>query len=154
MSDLISREAAIGAASEWWHEMKDPTQSGPVAAALRALTPADATAALERIIADRVQAALAAQGEPVAWMSRHLSGAINQCSQDYSPTETDAPEHREWSPAFPVYSHPAPARAGVNVKALEALEELANIGVNCSLEQWDRISGAILAALSQPAQDK
>lgn len=47
--------------------LRPDSSYSPLAEAITCLTPADATAASEHAVEARVQAALAAQGEPVAW---------------------------------------------------------------------------------------
>lgn len=47
-----------------------------------------------------------------------------------------------------------PSNSEVAVKALEAMEELANMPLGISLEDWSRLSSPILAALTSPDTGK
>lgn len=113
-----------------------------------------------RARANAAEAALAAQGEPVAWAEMFKSGklaSISLCRDDYRTT--------------PLYPHPAPASAGVSVKPLD-LRNAVQAGFDAWAakphnKKWARkiygtpipndvvvcIQTAVCATLSQPAQD-
>lgn len=113
------RDAIAVAAFEAAAEMavavliKDPrsdTKRRRVGPALRALTPADAKASLDRMLRQGAPAAQPVAQEPVAWLTRWLeSPCYNVCSQDFVGGDG-------WSTAIAVYAHPAtpaPVEAGL-----------------------------------------